>query len=38
MLYMTRVSRLLLPYAESFLAGFGVGVLLTLLSHGQWHG
>lgn len=38
MAYLTRASRLLMPYAESFLAGFGVGVLMTLLYHGHWHG
>ena len=34
---MSRAYRNLMPYTESFLAGFGVGVLLALLSHGLWH-
>lgn len=33
-----RATRTLLPSIESFLAGFGVGVLLALLSHGLWYG
>jgi hypothetical protein len=30
--------RQILPYLESFLAGFGAGVLLVLMTHGVWHG
>lgn len=33
-----RATRTLLLLTEFFLAGFGVGVLLTLLSYGLWHG
>ena len=32
-----RATRWLLPYTESFLAGFGVGVLLAFLTHELWH-
>ena len=38
MTHLLRATRSLMPYTESFLAGFGVGVLLALLSHGLWHG
>lgn len=34
-LYRLRQS---LPYVESFLAGFGTGVLIVLATHGIWHG
>ena len=35
--HLIRATRSLMPYTESFIAGFGVGVLLTFLYHGLWH-
>ena len=36
--YLLRATRSFLPYAESFFAGFGVGVLLTLAINGLFNG
>ena len=33
-----RATRSIIPYAESFFAGFGVGVLLTLAVNGLFNG
>lgn len=38
MQHLLRATRSIIPYAESFLAGFGVGVLLTPAVNGLTNG
>lgn len=38
MSHLVQSTRQALPYLESFLAGFGSGVIVVLLTHGIWHG